>query len=249
MNLELEKKLIKILIESVPMREWLFLHEGIIASYGVSHLINSISNNFAGKYVRYEDVKRYEDKPTKYGNAKVVRILTRLLDKREKEIFYHICDVYGYIITTEKTLNIYGTNCEMITVEQKYPQEIKVSDITHPIVHISPPDSQEKIEKYGLIPKKSKSTFNHTGNVYLLIVSDFSILPKVAKMLEKNRNEKLGKTKYDFTNWVYYKINLEPNRTLYFDNMFLDEGEIDPRFYSVYSKEPISKNNIEKLKS
>ena len=215
------------------------VNEGLIRSYDSELLIRILKNLLKTSFIQYKYPKqRGVNIPTKFGTAKLVEILLKDVSPETRKEVDRIIKTHGYIIAKETPHDPYI----FLFLEPKYPSVIFPHNIPCNTIHLTDPNSAKKIQKTGLIPKLSRSSFSHDQNIYVLAVLEPSVIPMVAQMIAENRNQKAGKDIYDYENWVFFDIDFPPRfPALYIDNMFIDEDHLqNPRFLSLFSKEPIS---------
>lgn len=228
--------------------------EGVSRSYGYEILIRIVSTALKDHYIESalpEQVSTKEINP--YGKTATVQFIFKNLNDSSYKTLDRILNSHGYIISTNKDkgyIQHYDANINLITVEPKYPFSVNAEELYKSgleLIHVTDPKTSDKIKEIGLVPKLSRSTFEHDQNIYILGINYFTNIELVAQMIASNRNKKLNKDRYDYTNWVYFKIKLPPIFPLYVDNMFVDKTT-PPRFFSFFSKEPIPKKYLKMYK-
>lgn len=173
------------------------LNEGLIKTYPIDNLIKSIKNaNFYNTYTLNKP-------PTKLGNESRIINITFVIygDRRnishisnDMKTLKNILTLHGFHIGAvskyDKNYNKVDSDRMLyyykISVEPKFTTKIK-SDVND-LFHITYKRYFEKIQKHGLVPKESKSSFTHPGNrIYLLKTDDPKVLYSLAKAISKNR--------------------------------------------------------------
>lgn len=168
------------------------LKEGLISSYDSMKLITEIKKLLTTKikYIQPPNLSNIFTQ-TKYGHVFTIEIsLFEPLTTDESKKLETLLNVYGYI-------NSFGKlRATQLQLEPKYPVLInrfieQFNDRT--MYHITQKKYIEKIQKIGLTPKESQTTFDHPNDrIYLMWLPNSknkkNILETFLKLLARNKN-------------------------------------------------------------
>lgn len=147
--------------------ECLMLNEGLITSYDIQKLQKHLKQKLGDKIVIFNpSEKQFKNNNFDYH---AYTFIINLSDETIKPQIEKILDVFGYYINQENT-NKHGVI--KYNIEPRYP--IKVNDVLKKnnikfLYHITPKKHLPKIQKLGLAPRGSETTFRHPDDrIYLV---------------------------------------------------------------------------------
>ena len=240
-----------------------FLKEGLIKTYPIDHLkktLDTIAFKTDVEFVISDDM-------IKQGDAS--RVMTVVMSplktdqnfvkdaNSDVDILKKISDRFGFFIghltkhtrlgrPTKSDDNAYHYK---ISIEPKYSSIANVD--TNNFYHITYNRYVSKIEKIGLTPRTSKTSFSHPGNrIYLLKSNRIGRVADLMMALSNNRLENIpsnvtskGKTAIDIyktlndpSNMVVYKVNVDGLK-LYEDPM-IDPDDSLSAFFTTQNISP-----------
>jgi len=152
------------------------INESLIASYGVNKLQDEIKNRF-GEYIIHLGGSEIPlpIQQTKYGYVFSFNITFKPDFITHKNNFIKLLNLYGYYISKERITN---ENAFAYLIEPAHTAvfDLKSNNIPY-LFHITEKKYLDKILKFGLIPKTSKTTFAHTGNyIYFCYTKNMALL-------------------------------------------------------------------------
>jgi len=216
-----------------------YIHEGLIKSYDIKVLINSLENLFE-KYDRPFDIIDYDDD--------VIILKTR--DKTWKSEngdndrhllngFINILRTTGwYINTYDKNMTSYKTKFSTDVMDTNFITlnfslvkiyDKKISTIPPILYHVTGLKNIDKIKKQGLVPKSKNKIEYHLDRVYL--TSNYDIAEEFLKILNYN---------YDSDDYTILTINTNNinNLKLYYDPTYYHNSEENYDTFYTYDNIP-----------
>lgn len=188
-----------------------FLLEGHFASWDVKKLADEIYKIFGGTVdeISYDNLPELF-KSTKYGNVFTIKL--KLFgfptDKQFQEL-KRVVDQFGYHFALPFPLEQRSLRFQ---IEPRYP--VKINNYLKQngfefAYHVTEDNKQrlEKIKTIGLVPKTSRTTYNHPGNrIYLMVTKSQDRLDLWKQTLAKNKGLDLKtiEVKLDLENNDYY---------------------------------------------
>ena len=172
-----------ILGSNVKNREELLLSEGLITSYPYSSVITMMTRDYPQSTHLQADI--FDEAQKSSGISMFFKnedVDVEMLDGVKKKLH-----TYGYFIAFTEP---YGKDETGIFIEPKFSfiNDNKFLK-NRRCFHITNKKYIPKIEKVGLIPKKSETDFNHDGNrIYLLFGDSKTYTQFFAKTLAKSKN-------------------------------------------------------------
>ena len=219
-----------------------FLLEGHFASWDIKKLAKEISKIFGGTI----DELSYHNLPelfkaTKYGDILTlkVKLFGFPTDKQFAEL-KRVVAQFGYHFALPYPLEQKSLRFQ---IEPRYPVKIndylKQNNINF-AYHITENNKRlEKIKQIGLVPKTSRTTYNHPGDrIYLMIVESQEQLKTWIETLAKNKRISVK----DLTT---IKVNLDTN----INNYYVDDTATIPyhNMIAIFTHQNIGPENIEIL--
>lgn len=206
----------------------LLLSEGLVQTYPPHALINSLYRlypNFPRRQVTIE--------------PKNVVVIQYRSDISIDPNFQQLLMVCGYV----NTRTDHKSGLFVITLEPKFPGEVPDQMVPAHVFHVSLSTSRAKIQKIGITPKTSRTTFNHPGNrIYLLATSSPAAdVLKMVNMLKRNRNHQ--NVMYDV-----YCVDTVRDYTYYYDPSF-QLGDMSSTSYAIFSLRNITPDQIKLIGS
>jgi hypothetical protein len=205
------------------------LMEGLITSYPFDALLTKLKSAFGDKIY---DISR-ELFPNETNKSAGITFFTRkefVTDDFVKKL-EEILNVYGYFVGAMDDLDAeYG-----YFIEPKYPfvinpKNIKLSDC----YHITHKKFLSKIQKQGLIPRKSQTNFTFEGHrIYLMLANDDQVIRKLGKQIAKSK-------KWDENDMVLLKVPNFRGLELYLD---LNFNQV-PNNIACFTYDNISPSNL-----
>jgi hypothetical protein len=177
-----------------------FLKEGLIKTYPIDHLLRALKNVDYGN-----DMISFNIKPVTGGQNAATRYINVEIFHSGKKTFIEdsklvikkiksIAETYGFFIGRLIELDQNGGITKndddimtyMLSIEPKYPHSS--NDTKTDLYHITYDRYIEKINKTGLTPKISKTSFSHPGNrIYLFKTISGTDLENLASAIASNR--------------------------------------------------------------
>lgn len=184
------------------------LTEGLITSYDINKLQQHLKKNLSN--IKIINPTEYELENHNFSyKAYSFLISVQNIDKNFEKKLTDILNVYGYYINKKINKN----NVVKYQIEPRYP--IKINNILKEkhinwFYHISPTSNLKKIQKIGLSPRGSETTFYHPDDrIYLINCSDKQ-LKSVIRMVAVNK-------KLDEEDFTVFKIDFDDNYNYYLD--------------------------------
>jgi hypothetical protein len=168
-------------------KEKSILSEGLIASYPSENVISMLIRKYGNIITHIQSdpfVKSIEADKTSGISLyiKKTELTGQTLQNIKKDV-----DVYGYFIAFVKKYNILEMG---IFIEPKFPFILNKKYLKgKKLYHTTNIKNLKKIEKIGLTPKDSQTTFNHLSNrIYLMVSKTPSFIDQFKTTLAKNKN-------------------------------------------------------------
>lgn len=190
-----------------------FIHEGWISSYDIKRLQKHLQEKFGS---RIEIINPTSDT---FQNNNLTRksytfhINSSDMDKILKTEIQSILELYGYYIVSKNWLiDDPITKESSFLVGPRYP--IIINDYLkehnlNEFYHVTPKSNWSNIQKFGLAPRGTETTFYHPDDrIYLTFNLDLTKIKHFRKLIAKNENKDendflIFRTPFD-TNYKYY---------------------------------------------
>ena len=230
MNTDHEFPNIQSFAEYVDDQERIFLREGLEKSFPLDMLKSRLWKSLG---------KRVYMQPDATGFSLNVRI-EGTLTVEERRKLQQVMDLCGYHVGR---LEAWG-----VRLEPKHPILMSREELPELAYHATPDYNVDRIQRIGLMPRDSRTTFKHPGNrIYLFVAEDprdavalkLSIKKNIEKQLESaGREIPLGGL-----HMKVFKVRLtEP---LYCMDPNVRKGNFSATSFSIFTFKNISPNYIE----
>lgn len=170
----------------------LVLQEGYTASYDTDLLMKRLKKQFSNRVIFNPSMLELSKQTmrTKFGIIYTVNFTILNLQESDNQTLQKILNQVGYFITKNDKEKIDNIEFAHILVEPKYPviinnmlKKFQIEKLYH-ITHFS---NLEKIQKIGLIPKGTETTYYHPDNRIYFIIGDTIILKGFRKTLSRDK--------------------------------------------------------------
>lgn len=174
----------------IAEKEREILTEGLITSYPVSNILSMFNIKYKNLISHIQSdsfIQNLENVKTSgvslYFNKKIFN--PDLLNKIKKDI-----DVYGYFVSFVKKYNI---NEIGVFIEPKFPFILDKKYLKkRKLYHITNIKNLNKIQKNGLTPKDSQTTFYHPGNrIYMMASFNRKLIDDFKITISRSKNWKI----------------------------------------------------------
>lgn len=217
------------------------LSEGLIKSYPSDKVIAALRQEFKGILQR-ADVKLTnfniiagDGTPADMTHTITTNISDRNPSEAEvvKRELNKMLGVYGWYVGK---MNVDWRDTYRYQIEPLHMDEDIRDSSSGKFYHVTDAISYKKIQKNGLNPRESSTSFSHTGNrIYILQTpTPEKYLPEVATMLHDNKRDTAKETgnveradRWTPENQVYLELDLPENVKLFKDPMFPSTIEED----------------------
>lgn len=161
--------------------EYGILQEGLIASYDINMLISRL------KKILGDRVTVISNNPVFTWKSYTIQIDIVDYTKQDSDKVLKILDVFGYYISKEKKLGEFST----LTIEPKFPIKINnlmiQNDIKY-LYHITAKKDLPAIQKTGLAPRGTETTFYHPNDrIYLMYAKNLFYIKKFKDILASDK--------------------------------------------------------------
>lgn len=218
-----------------------YLEEGLIASYDIDKLVEEVLKIISKKVEGYQttNLQEYLTK-TKYGRVCTANIfLTKHLSPTESSKVKSLIKQYGYTNSVELFDKL------QLQLEPRYP--VKLNELIEQyrdreFYHITRKKALPKIEKIGIVPKTTQTTYDHPGDrIYLCWLPT---IEKKGKMLERLVNSLARNKKLKYENFAIIVTDYNPNANYYLDDtaIVLADG-----FVAIFTPNNIHPSAIKKV--
>jgi hypothetical protein len=177
-----------------------FLKEGLIKTYPIDNLLRALKQvDYGNDMISFNiiPVTHRQHSDTRYINVEIFHSGNKSFVEDSKLVIKKIksiAETYGFFIGRLRALDVDEAITQnddeimtyILTIEPKYPHS---SDETKTnLYHITYDRYIEKVNKIGLTPKISKTSFSHPGNrIYLFKTTSGKELENLASAIASNR--------------------------------------------------------------
>jgi hypothetical protein len=211
------------------------IEEGLGVSYGSDHLKKALLKKFKNQILEIEDIPLFQSKlEYKFGKPNTLTALFKSSFEELNELKV-IARAYGYSIVQSSEVS----GSKMHQLEPKYPILLEKNMLEGcRLFHVTTLKKKEKILKYGLLPKDSQTTFEHSGSrVYIFFTKQPEIvISGLKKSLAENKFQKIQsdpKASEEDKKEPPKMVCLEIDKTLLdLHNVYLDESfDYKPNYF------------------
>ena len=227
------------------LRKYAPLNEGLIVSHDVKKLKSKLYRTFGTKiinsYLDFDLVKKFQKSPNKYGTPVTLELQFDSITDNIKIEIDDILEFFGYYIAKQ-----FGDDDKnpILQIEPKYGVEFIPRDWnTKFLYHLTATKNINKIFEIGLLPKNTKTTFNHTGTrTYMFYTKNINYITALSNILKRDKLE---------PNITLLKIKVEPWDKFYLDDTTTIANSLPYEIngiISIYTTSSFGKSDIEIIK-
>jgi hypothetical protein len=165
------------------------LTEGLITSYPFSNVLTMLNLKYKNviTHIQADPIKSNKGTTKTRGISMYVKksdLTEDLKNRLSKDLM-----TYGYFISFVENFNIFEKG---IFIEPKFPFVVEPKYLKNKkFFHTTNVKNLEKIEKIGLTPKASQTSFSHEGNrIYIMASDSVEVMNNLKNIIAKNKNYK-----------------------------------------------------------
>lgn len=186
------------------------LQEGLITSYDVNKLGKTLVNNLGVKLQMPSEDHLYDANFDYDAYSFAITIEDYRHTKEFEQQLEKILNVFGYHVVKSG-----GTDIIKKTIEPRYPvvvnDKLKERNIRY-LYHVTHNSNVQSINKIGLAPRGTETTFYHPNDRIYLVSCGMDTLTSITEILAEDKR----KDPYDFS---IYRTPVDYSNTYYLDDL------------------------------
>jgi hypothetical protein len=188
------------------------INEGYFATYSIDKLFDILKNKFGNRiFLNGEDLLRGRGK-SKYGLVYSFEIQLNTPTTIDLTFIEKTLSLFGYFISQDHL----DKEQALFLIEPKFAVDItsilKELNIKH-FYHITHNSNLAKIQKIGLTPRETETTFFHPDDrIYLIWTDSDNIINVFISVLAKNKNK-------DIKEFTVLRVDFDDNLNYYLDDL------------------------------
>lgn len=170
------------------------LNESLITSYDVLKMVDLIQIKYfkdrcfiPKPKLHFNDLNIFK---TKYGYVFGFELHIKNYNDKDEKILIKLLDYFGFFISKQNQNN----NFTMLLIEPRFPidiTQILIENNIKLLYHITHQSNLEKIQKIGLTPKESETSFTHPNDrIYLIFSTNIDYVKAFRRTLARDKKQK-----------------------------------------------------------